>query len=283
MTDGTATPTNNSGGDDGAAPAAAPAADPASTPSTIPPTGNNNPGGEIVTPADDPSADDGVSTVPTDGAAPTGTPDDAPQFDHATATSVEHFVTEAGLIPADVARDITANNGELTPDILKKLEEKHGPGVAALIANQLEGLAESNKNASAARDKAVFDQVETAFKGITDQSGAETWAELNTWAKDNISNDDRSTLNELLGKGGMSADLAVKEIVSKFKASDTFTQPLQLLEGDGKDKGSNSAVLTKDGYKAELDVLLGKGHDYNTSPQIKQLQARRQKSRSRGK
>lgn len=212
---------------------------------------------------------------------PVEKPTETPKFDTKAAKGVEGFLTDAGLVPADVAREITSSDGEISPEIMKALVEKHGESVAALVAEKLEGLHKSNKAVAEARDKAVYDQLQEAFQGVTEDDGKSIWGELSGWAKEHVPNEDRRELNELLQKGGLQAKLAVAELVSRFKGSDQFTQPAELMDADTTTNFGES-LIDRVTYNKELNKLLEAGHDYNTSPEIRALDRRRNKSIARG-
>ena len=207
----------------------------------------------------------------------------APKFDSSAAEQVRSFLTDAGLVPADVAAIVTENNGEVTPEILKALVEKHGEGVAGLIKDKLTNLHKSNVTASKAADSKIFTQVEKAFEGMTEQTGSDTFKELATWAKDNMSTADRGDINKLLAQGGKAAELAVNSLVQSFKQSDSFVStPAKLLVADDTTSEYGGKPLDKAGYDRQLRKLMNEGHDYDTSPEIASLNNRRSKSLKRG-
>lgn len=193
-----------------------------------------------------------------------------------TLTQVQGFLESAGLVPSDIAKEFTSK-GELSIESMTKLVEKHGESVAGLIVGQLKGLHEKSMAQAQERDAQVFTQVEEAFKGVTEQTGEETWKELATWAKANVPNEARAELNGMLSKGGLQAKLAVDYLISTFKSSEEYSQPAELLGADKVSASFGSGPLSKLDYQRELDVLLTKGHDYNTSPEIRKLDQRRTK------
>lgn len=198
-----------------------------------------------------------------------------------TNTQVTKFLDDAGLNSESVIKEFV-DDGELSVDSMKALVEKHGEAVASLIVDKLKGLHKQSVEAAEERDQAVFKQVEEAFKGLTDQTGEKTWEELSGWAKENVPNEERAELNRMLQGGSLQAKLAIDYLVSTFKKSDAFSQPAELLDTDNVSEEYGLKPLSRTEYLRELDVLLAKGHDYNTSPEIRQLEARRQKGMSRG-
>ena len=206
-----------------------------------------------------------------------------PKFDSSAAEQVRPFLEDAGLTPSEVALAVTEANGEVSIDIMKKLVEKHGEGVAGLIKDKLANLHQSNVVASKAADNKIFTQVQEAFKGITEQTGADTFKELATWAKANLPVADREEINGLLRQGGKAAELAIDSLVQSFKKSDSFIpQPAKLVTGEGSVTEYGSKPLDKAGYNRELRKLMDNGHNYDTSPEIAQLNSRRSKSIARG-
>lgn len=216
--------------------------------------------------------------------APKPEPTEEVKLDKSVLSQVEGLLKDAGLSPSEVATVVTKENGEITPDILKALADKHGDAVASLVADKLQGFHEQTKTEANKRDKAVFDQVQEAFKGITEQSGEESWKELSAWAKENVPNAERKEINALLKQGGKAAQYAVQDLISQFKNSDTYEQPAELLDGDslGDDTFGGGKPLDKAGYDRELRKLLNEGHVYGQSPEIAALDRRRLKAINRG-
>lgn len=194
---------------------------------------------------------------------------------------LEQFLSDASLKPKDVAEAISGNNGKLTPEILKALEEKHGVGVAALLADQLQQVHADSVKAIKARDTEVFKQLEKEFEGITNQSGEETFKELKQWAETALPNKDRVELNKLLQGGGLGAQLAIAHLSSTFKEQSNIVVPAKLVSGTA----TVSAVMTpitRAEYTTQLRALEAKGHVYGQSEEIAKLDARRAAGLKRG-
>lgn len=206
-----------------------------------------------------------------------------PKFDSAEAERVRPLLEDAGLTPSEVATAVTSANGEVSIEIMQKLVAKHGESVAGLIADKLKGLHQSNVTAAKAADGKIYDQIQVAFKDITDQSGADTFKELATWAKTNLPVTEREEINGLLRQGGKAAQLAIDSLVQSFKQSDSFiSQPAKLVVADNSTSEYGSKPLDKSGYNRELRKLMDNGHNYETSPEIATLNSRRSKSIARG-
>ena len=197
------------------------------------------------------------------------------------AKQVSDMLTSAGLDSAKSRDAITANGGKCTPEIFAALVEKHGEGMATLLSNQMTQIHTEGVTKASEQDQAIFSQVADAFKGVTEQTGEQTWGELSGWAKENVSNDDRKELNAVIAQGGMGAKLAVQELVSLFQQSGSYSQEMVGLEGDNKPNAPKGGDLSRNEYNTQLDALLAKGHDYNTSQEVAALQARRQRSATR--
>lgn len=202
---------------------------------------------------------------------------------HSKVAQVSGLVEQAGLTMKEVAEYAKANDGAVDLDTMLALKEKHGEAVAQLIADQIKAIHKERTEAAKAKDQAVYDQVAEAFKDITEQSGEESWKELAGWAKDNVSVEHRTEINKLLAQGGLATKLAVQELTIAFKEANLNkqSQEADLLEADalatptGKD-------ISKHEYNMELDALLKKGHQYGTSREIAQLDARRTASIRKG-
>lgn len=203
-------------------------------------------------------------------------------FNTPIVEQVSKLLSDAGLNPQDVAKAVTANDGKITPDLIKSLSEKHGDAVASIVASQLEGFHKESTKVAATRDAEVYNQVEKAFEGITDQSGQDTWKELSTWAKENVPNDVRKDINKLLQQGGLAATYAINDLVSRFKSSDSFTQEAQLLEGSSLSNDNGVTPLSRSEYNAELRKLEQAGHVYGQSNEMAKLDKRRQLGMNRG-
>lgn len=212
----------------------------------------------------------------TDTNTDTSTEPDAGVLEHAAIAGVQKLIVEAGINPQELAVFVTKTDGELPSGLLDALKKKHGDTVAELVIDKIKAIHSANKAQSQKRTDAVYAQVKEAFKDVTDQSGEATWKELSDWAKTNLDEDTRTELNVLLSKGGFQAKMAVSHLVQEFKSKNvTQTQTAKLLPGDST---ANFGVvpMNRVDYHRELDKLLNAGHDYNTSPQIAELNRKRQ-------
>lgn len=240
------------------------------------PIGGQQPQQEQETP---PAGD----TPPADGDGDNTTPEPKDfDFNTPVVQQIEQLVVDAGLDAGEVAKSVTENNGEVTPALAKKLVEKHGEAVAGLIISQLKGFHSANKAKSEARDNAIFSQVEESFKGVTEQSGQDTWKELSTWAKENVPNDERKEINKILQQGGLGAKYAVDDLVNRFKSSESFVQSADLITGDRVTDSSGVTPLSKSDYQRKFRELEAKGHVYGQSQELAQLDKQREAGMRKG-
>lgn len=204
------------------------------------------------------------------------------ELDTPVVKQVENLIKEAGLTPKEVRDAIEGNDGKVTPELLKALVEKNGELVGKLVADKLEGFHSEAKEKLNTQQTAVYSQVEEAFKGITEQSGKESWNELAAWAKGNVPTNERNEINQLLAKGGLSAKLAVQELVSKYKSSNNFRQPAKLVDGGNAANSGGVSPMSKTEYTTALRELEAKGHVYGQSQEMAKLDARRTAGMKRG-
>lgn len=204
------------------------------------------------------------------------------ELDTPVVKQVENLIKEAGLTPKEVRDAIEGNDGKVTPELLKALVEKNGELVGKLVADKLEGFHKEAQEKLSNQQTAVYTQVEEAFKGATTQSGKDTWNELSTWAKTNLPNSERNEINQLLAKGGLSAKLAVQELVNQFKGSNSYSQPAKLVEGNNAANSGGVSPMSKTEYTAALRQLEAKGHVYGQSQEMAKLDARRTAGIKRG-
>lgn len=220
---------------------------------------------------------------PTEPTKPTG--DEPPHKPEPTkpkekpAESVTDLIESAGINLNILKKVVEANEGELPTEYKDLFTEKHGKAIGDLIAKDVMSSYKEVRSKEEEGLKEVYSELEEAFAEITDQSGEESWKELQTWAKDNVEETDRKEINKLLKQGGIARKLALQELVTTFKESNDVQsnvqeQKAELIKGD---KGSNSNIkpLTRYEYNREVEKLLKSGHSYETSPEIKKLQKRR--------
>lgn len=204
-------------------------------------------------------------------------------FDTPVVKQVESLLNDAGLNPQDVTKAIMENGGKLTPALTKQLVEKHGEAVASIVADQLGTFHKASVEKATKRDQEVYNQVQEAFKDVTDQSGDKTWQELSGWAKENIPNDERKEINKLLQQGGIAARYAINDLVNRFKSSDSFVQAAELVNGDNfSNDNSGLTPLSKAEYTQKFRELESKGHVYGQSKELDKLDRQRMAGLSRG-
>lgn len=204
------------------------------------------------------------------------------ELDTPVVKQVENLVKEAGLTPKEVRDAIEGNDGKVTPELMKALVEKNGELVGKLVADKLEGFHSEAREKLSTQQTAVYSQVEEAFKGITEQSGEKSWGELAAWTKENVPTNERDEINQLLAKGGLSARLAVQELIGKYKSSNSYSQPAKLVDGGNAANSGGVSPMSKTEYTTALRELEAKGHVYGQSQEMAKLDARRTAGMKRG-
>lgn len=200
------------------------------------------------------------------------------------AKQVEDLVVSAGVEPRQLISEADPETGDISVAHKALLIEVHGEAIADLIENNVQKMIGDAHKVTEASDNAVYAQLETEFEGVTEQSGKDTWKELSGWVKENIDKDVRKEYNQMLSKGGIQAQLAVKAMVEAFKKNNDFTVKAELLEGDGQiATPSSKGFVTQREYRAQLDSLIASGHDYDSSPEIAALNRKRARSMQMGK
>lgn len=194
---------------------------------------------------------------------------------------LEKFLVDAGLKPSEVTKEVIANDGKITTEVLKALEDKYGAGVASLLTEQVVELYKRGEAIVKQQEDAIFSQVKEAFADLTDQDGETTFKELSQWAKTNVAQEARKELNVMLSAGGLQAQLAINYLVGEFKGADSYQQPAKLITADGVSTQSTVVPLTRAQYRNQLDKLLAKGHGEN-SPEVISVNKARQLGMARG-
>ncbi|CAM0009563.1 head scaffolding protein [Vibrio phage K436] len=193
---------------------------------------------------------------------------------------VEGFLKTAGLSAAQVEQEFGAL-GTLTESSMKALVDKHGKATTNLLVQEMNRIAEGAKQQAAALETMQHNMVKEAFAGVTEQSGEDTWKELVGWARDNVDQQTRASINAMLKQGGFQAEQAIGFLVTQFKSKNGMEQTGQLVNGDNNQGGGQQgADLTRSEYAKQLDGLVQK-HGYN-SPEVNALNARREAAAKRG-
>ncbi len=191
------------------------------------------------------------------------------------------FFNHADITSAQVEQELKAF-GKLTDGTLKLLVDKHGEATANLVAQNMQAVYTQKVAANQANTNTVYALLKEQFSDMTEQTGAETYAELQTWAKQNLGNEQRQQIASMLNQGGLATELAVGQLVTLFKASNGVQQKASVLDGvnvaPNAGTGSN---LTVSQYADELAKLTKTGVPYD-SPQAELLKQRRNASRKRG-
>lgn len=191
---------------------------------------------------------------------------------------VESFLKVAGIQASQVEQEVIALGG-ISEGTKKALVDKHGEATTNLIINQINGIAQQQQQHEQQLVNMQHSMVEEAFKGMTDQSGEQTWNELIGWCRTNIEKDVRSDLNAMMKAGGFQAKQAIQYMVDTFKSKHGVEQTGQLLNGTNVNGTDNKTELSASAYSRELEKIVAK-HGYD-SPERKALDAQRLASRQR--
>lgn len=191
---------------------------------------------------------------------------------------VESFLKVAGIQASQVEQEVIALGG-ISEGTKKALVDKHGEATTNLIINQINGIAQQQQQHEQQLVNMQHSMVEEAFKGMTDQSGEQTWNELLGWCRTNIEKDVRSDLNAMMKAGGFQAKQAIQYMVDTFKSKHGVEQTGQLLNGTNVNGTDNKTELSASAYSRELEKIVAK-HGYD-SPERKALDAQRLASRQR--
>lgn len=191
---------------------------------------------------------------------------------------VESFLKTAGISASQVEQEVIAL-GSISEGTKKALVDKHGEATTNLIVNQINSIAQAQQAAETALIKLQHDTVAEAFKGVTEQSGEQTWNELVGWARTNIDAETRTSINAMLKAGGFQAKQAIQFMVDTFKTKNGVEQNGQLLNGGNLSEQSGGAELSASAYSKELEKVVAK-HGYD-SPERKALDQRRLRSMTR--
>lgn len=193
---------------------------------------------------------------------------------------VESFLKTAGISREQVEQEIEAF-GKLTDGTKRALKEKHGAATANLIEGQVNMIAAQIMAKEAKLEQMQHSMVAEAFKGVTQQTPAESWTELLTWARANIDVNTRAALNRMMQSSEFEAKQAVQYMIDALKQKQGMTQQGQLLNGDGaQGLGTGGDTLTASQYARELETIVAK-HGYESNER-KQLDARRMRSKQLG-
>lgn len=160
--------------------------------------------------------------------------------------NVLNVLHDKGLPYEQLMQEYT-NNGAVSP-------ENRAAMVAALGEPQVKlielGVAEEKTKITTAQQvetQRVFSAI--ALPGFTD--GKAAWDTLAEWSKANVSIEERGTLNEMLSKGGVQADLAVKALKDKYMADPSYTVPATLITGDGLPPAGGPEPISRSTYTLE--------------------------------
>lgn len=167
---------------------------------------------------------------------------------------------------------------ELSLESKAKLVDEMGADVATLIISSLE------KSVAEVKEKGAVEGArlkEYAFSKLGGNDADSTWARLqqHSQADVNMSQDDKKVMNELLGLGGLKAEMVIDNLISKYTSSSDFRKEPNLMQGDMPTAGGFNP-LSKREYQAEIGPAVNKYGE--NSQEVQALRQRRSISMSRG-
>ena len=189
------------------------------------------------------------------------------------------FLRAAGVNQDQVNQELSVL-GSVSDVTKKALKDKHGEAVANLVINSIQGEAAVARIKTDTNNQHILAHVQTALADLTQQSPAESFAELKTWAQTNVDVEVRKELNTMLGMGGFQASQAINYMVEKFREANGVSQHGTFIDGGVGSTSVDQNLLTRSAYNLQLEELVNK-HGYE-SREVEQLNAKRMAAIKRG-
>ena len=147
-----------------------------------------------------------------------------------------------------------------------------------MVINQLESTVAATKAAGEAEGKRLK---EYAFGKLGGQDADSTWAALQQHVKadSSLSQEDRKVMNELLGEGGLKAEMVIDTLVNRYSKSADYQRAPTLMQGDVPTQGGFQPMSKKD-YQEQIGPAVVKYGE--SSQEVQALRNRRAISMSRG-
>ena len=252
-------------------PAAAPAAAPA--PATPPPSQAN--GGTNATPPATPPTPAAAPATPTQPTTPpvfTGLP---PVQQSENKAQVDAYLNQAGLSMEHVTLELK-HSGKLSDVSRNLLVAKHGANASlveqVIMANHTQMQFEDTQKQQTAH---AF--IAQQF-GVDADKGGQAMSELVSWAVTNVDKTRMAEYADIIDRGGLTAELALKSLVDEYRSKANVSP--DLVNGDTTVVTNNGDYLTREEYNTQRFEIEHK-HGYD-SPQMVALQQRRNLAISKG-
>jgi hypothetical protein len=208
------------------------------------------------------------ATPPVEGGAPTAVTYE-PTGDAGLDMALG-FLGNLGFDPSDPAM-VAAADGDFAM-LSAKLAAM---GSKATGWEQYVALGKQSYAAVAEKAKATAAAERAVIEGAV--GGAENWAAIQTWAKENAEPQERVAVNAALKAGGIAAKAMATYLGSLYERSTGVTVEGKPAVNPNATGGSaGSVALSPRAYVTAVQELRGKlGGNFESSPQYQQLQARR--------
>lgn len=197
---------------------------------------------------------------------------------NATIDQISTLLTNKNFAGSQAIVNEVISTHELSLSSKAQLVDAMGGDVAELVISTLERSVQDVKEAGRVEGARLK---EYAFGKLGGDNADTTWARLQQHAQADTSmtTEHKSIMNELLGLGGLKAEMAIDTLISKYTNSSNFRKEPNLMAGDQSTQdGFNH--LSKQGYQAEIGPAVNKYGE--NSQEVKALRHRRQISISRG-
>lgn len=195
-------------------------------------------------------------------------------------------LSDAGVDVDKVVGELYGKDSDFTlsDETRAPLDEKYGKPVVdtflSALKNQNESMLKGAKEAEEAAAEANKAAAEWSNELV---GGEETWTAMETWAADNLGDEQIESFNKAMQSGDKwIQELAIKDLHSKFQ-NDEGDQTAELISGDSPGGESSGEPLSRDAYIAEMtspEFSKLKGNDKAKAQQ--QLDARRRAGLKRG-
>lgn len=184
------------------------------------------------------------------------------------------------LANADAIIAEFAANGDVSLESKAAIVEALGDTVGEMAINTLTTEATKIATANSEARNGVLNYANEVFGG---EDANTTWNQIQEYVKTpeaGFSAEQRATMTKMLAKGGFQAKLVIDNIAQTYAGDSNITVPADLLAGDTLANGAGFTPISALDYAGEVSALVAK-HGYE-SPQVKSLQARRERSRQQG-
>ena len=203
---------------------------------------------------------------------------EAPAAGKDVISQVEQLLASKNIEDADKILEEIHADGSLSLTTQAKLIDSLGAEVASLVTNQLTQEVQARKDAGKKEASRIK---EYATKVFGSKDPELTWSDMQKFAHSESSGFSRSDLDamgNLLGQGGVAAEMVIDKIASAYRRSDQFTQEADLLQGNVQTKNTFKPLSKADYIDQKQKVIreYGEGSQQDVAldqRRIKSMQA----------